>query len=288
MTASSVRLGPGAGAREAVAALPVRLPLSPAAVAWLAAAAGVLLPWERASAGSADLARRLSGLPEPAVADDPVEELTGLGAVDADGRVRAALLAALVGFARAEVAVDVDLARRVDGGQAALHAWHRRCGDRVIWLTAAGGRFELGWCDLTGWAGQLTAMAAGSDDPTAVGPRTGLTLPLPLVLATGQALAADRGDLLAALEHHPDVAEDAGQLRLVHQGVRARLQATVAGLDRAGDRRLGLVSWLRYDDGWRSLTPVTRAGDPWVRLDRVSPRLLAAEVARLDHAVRGC
>lgn len=288
MTTTAVRLGPPPAAPEAVAALPVRLPLSPAALAWLAAAAGVPLPWQRpTTAGAEELARRLSGLPEPAASEEPVAELAGLGALDADGRVRPALLAALVGFARAQVAVDVDVARRLEGGSVALHAWHRRSGDRVTWLTATGGGFELGWCGLAGWPAQLTALAAGgSDAPGADGPRPGLALPLPLLLATGEAVGAGREDLLAALLADPDLAGRAEEVRLVHRGVRARLQATVAGHGPTGDRRLGVVSWVRFADGWRSLTPVVRAGGPWVRLDPVPPSRLAADVARLVQGVR--
>lgn len=289
MTVSAVWLGPPRGAGEAVAALPVRLPLSPAAVAWLAATAGVPLPWRRAAPGAAALARRLSGRRDHAGRDEAaLRELVRLGAADVDGTVRPAVLTSLDVFGQALVAVDVVLARHTAHGPVILRAWHRRRGDRVTWLTAAGGDVELGWCDLSAWPAQLTAIAAGGDDPVGDGPRAGLALPLPLMLAAGEALATGRDDLLAALEHHPDIDGDGEQLRLAHEGVRARLQVTVAGHGRAGDRRLGLVSWLRFDDGWRSLTPVTRAGAPWIRLDPASPRLLAAQVARLQRGMRAC
>lgn len=292
MTAVALRLGPAPSGHAAVAALPVRLPLSFAAVVWLADAAGARLPWQRSTGtgtGRAEMERRLSGIPEPDPHDEAVEELSGLGAVNSHGRVRPALLAALAVFSGAEVAVDVDLGRRVAGGSVGLHAWHRRSGDRVTWLTVTGGRVELGWCDLSGWSAQLTGLAAGgSDDPAAAGPRPGLSLPLPHLLATGEAVRTGRDDLLAELLRHPGLAGEADQVHLVHHGVRARLRATVAGRGPAGDRRIGLVSWLRFADGWRSLVPVARTGAPWVRLDPVPPSHFAAEVARLERGVRGC
>ena len=85
----------------------------------------------------------------------------------------------------------------------------------------------------------------------------------------------------------PDAAGETEQLRLLHEGARARLRATVAGHGPAGDRRMGIVSWLRYDDGWRSLTPVHRDGQAFVRVDPVPPTRLGTEVARLLRGVAG-
>ena len=76
MTTLALRPGPPPSGREAVAALPVRLPLSPAAVVWLAAAAEVPLPWQRPTGtvtGSAEVERRLSGIPEPDLHDEALE-----------------------------------------------------------------------------------------------------------------------------------------------------------------------------------------------------------------------
>ena len=271
----------------------MRLPLSPGAVAWLATAAGVELPWHRPTTPSL-LTTRLSGPgASPPIATDEAAraELRGLGALDRDGRVRPTVLTALAAFARAETTVDVVLVRRLSAGPVSLHAWHRRWGDRVTWLTAAGGAVELGWCGLGHWHAQLTALPAGAQqgprDRCGPGPRVGLTLPLPLVLGTGTAAAEGRADLLEELLRRPDAAGETEQLRLLHEGASARLRATVAGHGPAGDRRLGIVSWLRYDDGWRSLTPVHRDGQAFVRVDPVPPTRLGTEVARLLRGVAG-
>lgn len=292
--------------------LPVRLPLSRCAVEWLADTAGIRLPWQQADEPVDTLASRLSPAAPtaaPTESDDPVTELSGLGVLT-DGGVRPSVLAALATFAQAPISVDLDLSRRAQGapqGFAQLRAWHRRSGDRVAWLTTNGGRFELAWCDLAWWHHQLTAVvsdetdvdeAEATGDSAGTPPAPDLAVSLPLLLASGECFRRGREDLLADLQrHHVDGARapqplssvDAQvQLRRVHGSVTARLRATVAGYGLGGDRRLGVVSWLRYADGWRALTPLSRPEGPWVRLAPVPRQQLAAEVARLVHEVRGC
>jgi hypothetical protein len=296
--------------------LPVRLAVDEASLRWLARAVGVPLPRDLSSDMPRDLprdmpcdrptrgralSRRLSGAAgsEPAgrTPEDPPHELVRLGAVADRGQPRPALAGALMDLAHAPVMVDADVARVVPGGAVTLRAWHRRSGNRCTWLTATQGRFELGWCGPAWWGSQLVGLvAAGANQPPGESPHARLRLPLPLLLASGEAVRSGRDDLLAELLRHDpggvcapeplpaDLA--ARQVRLVHAAVRARLQVTVAGNGPRGERRLGVVSWLRFPDGWRALTPTPEAGVPWVSVEPVAPTRLAAEVDRLVRGVR--
>ncbi len=316
MSAVTVAVSPQPGSDARLGGLPVRLPLSRCAVEWLADTAGIRLPWQRADEPVDTLASRLSSTAHtsapttaPTEPDDPVTELSGLGVL-ADGGVRPSVLAALTTFAQAPITVDLDLSRRepkAPPGFAQLRAWHRWSGDRVSWITTTGGCFELAWCDLTWWHHQLTAVVSdetdvdvteAADEHAGTPPAPDLTVSLPLLLASGECLRRGREDLLAELlRQHVDGAraplpltpvDTQAQLRRVHGSVTGRLRATVAGYGPGGDRRLGVVSWLRYADGWRALTPLSRPEGPWVRLAPVPRQQLAAEVARLVHGVRGC
>lgn len=295
-----VDLGPGPAPRVDVGSLPVRLPLGEGALRHLAGLAEMPLPWPQRPPSGRRTTERLGPAGPVDAAPDPAAELAALGLLDTGGRVPAEVLGALAPFTRAEVHVVVDLARRPvaaprpAGGSSRLRAWHRWSGDRVAWLAAAGERFELGWCGLTWWHNLLSTLVPGpAGVPGAEAPAEGLTLPLSLLLASGSAVRHGRDDLMAELlRRQPDevragqpldVARAAHQLRLVHGGVTARLRATVAAV--GPDRRLGVVSWLRYADGWRALLPEPGAAGR-VRLEPVAPSRLGAEVARLAVGVR--
>ncbi|MBW3591549.1 MAG: hypothetical protein KY393_06870, partial [Actinobacteria bacterium] len=77
----------------------------------------------------------------------------------------------------------------------------------------------------------------------------------------------------------------AEQLQLLHLTVRGRLQVTVGGGRMDGPRRLGLISWLLFPDGWRSHTPVP-AEEPRVLVGSCGPQRLAVEVAAQVAGVR--
>ena len=310
---TTVALGAPPSTAEQLAGLPGSVTLSRAALEHLAAASRIVLPWHVEPARSGRrLAEALGGAgAEPPsdpqsqsqgrAATAPADELVEAGVTGRDGRPVPAVAAALLAFASAEVAVDLDLAAtRPDAphGSAQLHAWHRLSGERVTTLTYAGGdRLELGWFGSAWWQqtlGRLVPDDGTHRDEAAPGP--GLVLPLAVWLGAGEALRTGRPDLLAVLlERHRGLvldptgvpcgpAETEHQVRLVHETARGRLRAVVAGT--GPRRRIGLVSWLRYADGWRALTPTAGRGGLAVRLDPVTPPRLGAEIARLVAGVR--
>ena len=110
-----------------------------------------------------------------------------------------------------------------------------------------------------------------------------------MLLAAGEAVRSGRGDVLDELVRRADADDPAalrGQLVRLHTAGVGRLVATVASRDDDGPR-VGWVSWLLFADGWRSLTPVRRAGRPTVHLAPATPRDLGAQVAALVTLVRG-
>ncbi len=126
-------------------------------------------------------------------------------------------------------------------------------------------------------------------------------MPYELLLASGPAVREARPGVLAELlERHrgrvlgPDgtaltPASAAEQVVLLHTGERGRLQVRVAGGRRreedGRERRLGLVTWVLFDDGWRELAPAPSAGEPAVVVRAVEPARLGGIVARLVEAV---
>ncbi len=269
---------------------PVRIPISGEGLQLLAGLTGLPLPWRSPPTCSRRTTERLSPA-VPAAATDPGAELATLGLLDDAGRVPTGVVAALAAFARPDVVLDVDLARQVGRGSAQLRAWHRRRRDRVAWLTLTGGRLELGWCGLGRWHSVLTGLVPESPDPDARdAPARHLSLPLPLLLASGEALRRGRDDLLVELAGRAagavrapeplDPTDRVRQLRLLHLDPDARLRATVSTSRPRTGQRLGVVSWLRFTDGWRALAPEPGA-DGRVRLEPVAPARLGAEVARL-------
>ncbi len=275
--------------------------LSRAALEQLGARSGVTWPWQRRHS-RVDLDLALGGRTRaPRASDDPTGELVGARLLDAEGGVRAPVLGVLSGFARPQASVDVDLAgRRTSGapGFAQLRSWQRLAAGRVTTLTVAGPTSaELAWFDTSGWQGELARLVRVDDTATDPPPDPVVELPLETLLASGAALRSQRDGAFAELAARavgqvgPDAerswnpARTADQLRRVHEGVSARLQAVVAGPGPTGRRTLGLISWLRYADGWREVTPLPRAQRPRLRLAPVSPSRLGAEVARLTLGV---
>ncbi len=116
-------------------------------------------------------------------------------------------------------------------------------------------------------------------------------LPYDVLLATGEAWHRRRADLVAELgrrlgddlrvDGQPAPGDRVALLGALHAETMGRLQALVS----CGGR-VGLIAWLRYSDGWRQLTPVTRDGENFVRMEKVDEFHLGVEVARLVTAVR--
>jgi hypothetical protein len=217
-----------------------------------------------------------------------------------DGTVHADLAAALAGFADPIAHVDLDLALRHPAGTTRLNSWHRRHGAGITAVTLAGGSVELAWWPDARWAAELARIVtpSGPTTPAPALPRVGppaayLRMPYELLLASGPAVRERRAGVLSELlERHrgrvighdgtaltPASANE--QVVLLHTGERGRLQVSVAGTG----RRLGLVTWVLFDDGWRELTPAPYAGEPVVVVRSVEPARLGGIVARLVAAV---
>jgi hypothetical protein len=66
---------------------------------------------------------------------------------------------------------------------------------------------------------------------------------------------------------------------------RGRLHAAVMGRGERGRPGAGVVEWVLFHDGWRSLTPFTRDGWAMVRIERMGavdlPRALAVLAAQV-------
>lgn len=176
--------------------------------------------------------------------------------------------------------VDVDVVVRREPDEERRHVRHALSGTMVRAGTAT--------FDVTEWQEALADICAVTARPsTSPAPMPELELPWDLVLGTGAALDRHRFDLYDVL-----VARDVGsvsaggrplalaaihtQLRRLHRSVLGRLRCV--GTDRAA-RRVGWVSWLLYDDGWRALTPYAAGGRPMVRLEPREPADLGRDVA---------
>ena len=245
---------------------------------------------------AADLARAL-GDRAPRAGDpatDPAAELAAAGLVDG-GRLPGDVALALGRLSQAEVAVDLTLTLRVPSGAAQLSAWHRVLGSDVTAVVSSAEGAELSWFGLEWWPTLLTALAGGSLPSTCdgTGPAARLCLPLELLLAADAAVRDHHDELLPLLfGRFPDAVTVDGavldqdgareQLAVLAREPTGRLQVVVAG----ATRRIGILSWLRFADGWRALQPVRATGSPLVRLDPVTPPALAARVAWLAMAVR--
>ena len=252
---------------RAWAALPRRVVLSHLALETLAVAGGVRVPW-RIEAKAMDVGARIPG----------------------------DVAAALARLTRAEVAVDLTLAlRRPSGAATQLSSWHRVVGSDVTAVTSTPSGAELSWFGLDWWPTVLTALAAGSLPATAeaTGPAARLCLPLELLLAACTAGRGHHDELVAALAgRFPGAVTVEGavldqdgareQLEVLAHEPLGRLQVVVAGVT----RRLGILSWLRFPDGWRAVQPVRGGPSPLVRLDPVDTAALAARVAWLTMEVR--
>ena len=192
-----------------------------------------------------------------------------------------------------ELACGVDVTvPRPDGrpGWARLRCRHGLRGDRVASTSSAGGAVEVAAYAVGRWQTELARAATvpvPADTPPP--PDAMLDVPLEVLLAAGEAVRSGRGDVLDELGRRAGAEDPAalrGQLVRLHTAGVGRLTATVASRDDGGPR-VGWVSWLLFADGWRSLTPVRRAGRPTVHLARATPLDLGAQVAGLVTLVRG-
>ena len=300
--------------------VPRRARLSRAAITRLADLAGVPSPAEQlaTSSGSLDgLGERLGGpvtpdapVPTPAAASDadvsPDAELEAATLV-ADGTPSEEGRAVLTVWHAAAVAVELEMLVTLARGRTRVRSWHRNLDDWVVCLSTADAQtFELSWLSADDWWLELGRAAwvdtrrlapASADEPLPDVVET----PWDLLLATGEAVQRRRTDLLdqmvsdyagltlvggasADLEPADDVDVRRWQEQL-ESASRGRLHAAVMGHSERGRPGAGIVEWVLFHDGWRSLTPFTRDGWAMVRIERQEPTDLSRALAVLAAEV---
>jgi hypothetical protein len=195
--------------------------------------------------------------------------------------------------------VDVDVVVRRDHGEERLRARHAWCGNIVHAVSTSGAaEVETAAFDVADWQEELAGICRVPASPAICPPPApDLEIPWELVVGTGDALGRHRPDLYDVLVARAEGAVSAAgrplDLAAVHAQVLRLHHAVVGRLRCTGSvpssRRVGWVSWLRYADGWRALTPyagdATGVARPMVRLEARSPGDLAHDVARWATAV---
>jgi hypothetical protein len=263
---------------------------------------------------------RMSGPVEEAIellrtAEDPDVEaaasdldavLVAAGLV-ADGEPTVEGSAVLTVWHAPVLAVELEMLVAMRRGKVRVRSWHRNLDDWVVCLsTGDGTTFELSWLSADDWWLEL-GRAAYVDTSTLSG--TAADEPLPdvietpwdLLLATGEAVQRRRFELLDQMASDysgmtlaggsldtletaddPDVRRWHEQLETTSHG---RLHAAMMGRSERGRPGAGIVEWVLFHDGWRSLTPFTRDGWNMVRIERRSvvdlPRELAVRAAEV-------
>ncbi|PVG82050.1 hypothetical protein DDE18_15300 [Nocardioides gansuensis] len=294
---------------------PRRVTLTLAQVDHLAALAALPSPARQMlESGSepSSLATRLGGeLPDVEPAEPGDDDLDGslreLGLVDDDGPV-SEIRAALQVWHSAALATEVDLLLSLRIGQVRVRAWHRNLEDWVVALSTADRQhFELLWLPAEDWWRELTRV--GVVEPARLAPAERDQVSLPevietpweLLLATGEAIDAGRHDLLDQLVQDysgltttgstTDDLEPASDadVRAWHETLerasRGRLHAAIIGRSERGRPGVGVVEWVLFHDGWRSLTPVRREGWNIVRIERREATELSRQLALRAAAV---
>ena len=243
-------------------------------------------------------------------ADAPANDLDAVlvaaGLVD-DGEPTVEGRAVLTVWHAPVLAVELEMLVAMRRGKVRVRSWHRNLDDWVVCLsTGDGATFELSWLSADDWwlelgraayvdTRQLSGVAADDALPDVV------ETPWDLLLATGEAVQRRRFELLDQMASDYtgmtltggslDTLETADDtdVRRCHEQLettsRGRLHAAVMGRSERGRPGAGIVEWVLFHDGWRSLTPFTRDGWNMVRIERRSvvdlPRELAVRAAEV-------
>lgn len=301
---------------------PRRVRLTRAAIDRLAELGGAESPATQmvASTGSLDgLGDRLGTLgqdpprQQPTVAADgsssreDLDEALAAASLVEDGAPSAEGRAVLTVWHTSALAVELEMLIALRRGKVRVRSWHRNLDGWVVCLsTADGDSFELSWLSTDDWwlelgrvahvdTSRLSATPDGDDLPDLI------ETPWELLLATGEAVERGRVDLLDQMvSDHAGMTLTGGSLdsletahdhdvRRWHEQLerssRGRLHAAVMGRSESGRPGAGIIEWVLFHDGWRSLTPFTRDGSNMVRIESRSPVDLPRELAVRAAAV---
>lgn len=307
---------------EQRAVTPRRVHLSRAAIDQLAELAGVESPAAQmvASTGSLDsLGDRLGNLgrnpdPDSAAPDGAGPDvghaldqvLVAAGLVDG-GVPTEEGNAVLAVWHSPVLAVELEMLVALRRGKVRVRSWHRNLDDWVVCLsTGDGSAFELSWLSADDWwleLGRAAYVDTGALSPASTDESVPdvVETPWDLLLATGEAVQRRRfelldqmvsdysgmtltGDSLGTLETADD-----SDVRRWHEQLestsRGRLHAAVMGRSERGRPGAGVVEWVLFHDGWRSLTAFERDGWNMVRIERKSPVDLPRDLAVLAAEV---
>jgi hypothetical protein len=232
---------------------------------------------------------------------DVDELLTAVGLLDADGPTEEGR-AVLQVWHSPTLAVELEMLFALRRGKVRVRSWHRNLDDWVVCLSTVDGRtFELTWLSADDWWLELGRAAYVDTRGLSAAPVQGEPLPdvietpWDLLLATGEAVDRNRTELLTAMVGDysgltlsgASLAElttaSDSSVRHWHEQLestsRGRLHAAVMGRSEKGRPGAGIVEWVLFHDGWRSLTPFTREGWNMVRIERKGPQDLPRELA---------
>ncbi|PKH41301.1 hypothetical protein SAMN05192575_11489 [Nocardioides alpinus] len=243
----------------------------------------------------------------PATAETDVDDVLVAAGLVADGTPTVEGRAVLTVWHAPVLAVELEMLVALRRGKVRVRSWHRNLDDWVVCLsTGDGATFELSWLSADDWWLELgraayvdtaTLSASTYDDPLPDVVET----PWDLLLATGEAVQRRRFELLDQMASDYsgmtltgvsldalETADDTDVRRWHEQlesSSRGRLHAAVMGRSERGRPGAGIVEWVLFHDGWRSLTPFTRDGWNMVRIERRSPvdlpRALAVRAAEV-------
>ena len=297
--------------------VPRRVRLSRAALDRFAELTGVPSPAEQMLTSDSSLEGLGERLGEVVRGREPVEA-PAVGAGDLDEVLVAAGLvvagvpteqgrAVLTVWHAPALAVELELLVSLARGKVRARSWHRNLDDWVVCLSTGDGQvFELGWLSADDWWLELGRAAHVDTRTLRPAPDAGpvpdvIETPWELLLATGEAVRRRRHELLDQMvsDHSGmtiagdrldslETADD-GDVRRGHEQLegtsRGRLHAAVMGRSERGHPGAGIVEWVLFHDGWRSLTPFTRDGGTMVRIERMAavdlPRALAVRAAEV-------
>lgn len=248
-----------------------------------------------------DAASEPSGADDgPAAGAEDVDALLEAAGLVADGEPTEEGRAVMTVWHGPVLAVELEMLLVLRRGRPRVRSWHRNLDEWVVCLSTGDGRtFELAWLSADDWwleLGRASWVAPDLLRPTPPGDPLPdvVETPWELLLATGEAVQRNRTELLdqmvadytgltrSGTGDDLDVAADADVRRWHEQlesAARGRLHGAVMGRSERGRPGAGIVEWVLFADGWRSLTPFEREGWRMVRIERRGPVDLAKELA---------